>query len=258
MSKKTTSNCDKCGEENGSLPKSNKEECLFEECPICFLRIPYMQTGSKYKTCCGKVICSGCIYAVVEMDDEAKCPFCRTPAPISDEDCNERETKRVEIFKDAEAIYSFGCYYHNGERGFRQDDAKALELWLQAGELGHATSNSEVGDTYYNGRGVERNIKKARYYWDLAAMGGEVNARYNIGCLEGQSGNISRAVEHMLIAVEGGHEKSLKSIQGLFMNGHATKDVYARALRAYQSYLKEVRSDGRDKAARFSDHFKYY
>ena len=76
--------------------------------------------------------------------------------------CNERETKRVEIFKDAEAIYSFGCYYHNGERGFRQDDAKALELWLQAGELGHATSNSEVGDTYYNGRGVGRNIKKAR------------------------------------------------------------------------------------------------
>ena len=62
----------------------------------------------------------------------------------------------------------------------------------------------------------------------------------------------------MLIAVEGGHEKSLKSIQGLFMNGHATKDVYARALRAYQSYLKEVRRDGRDKAARFSDHFKYY
>ena len=41
------------------------------------------------------------------------------------------------------------------------------------------------------------------------------------------------------------------------MNGHVTKDDYANVLRAYQEYLEEVKSEHRDKAAAFSDNFKY-
>jgi len=37
-----------------------------------------------------------------------------------------------------------------------------------------------------------------------------------------------------------------------------TKDDYAKALRAHQSYLDEVRSDQRDEAAAHSDEYKYY
>ena len=45
------------------------DEALFklppqEDCPICFLRMPSLMTGSTYKSCCGKIICSGCIHAV--------------------------------------------------------------------------------------------------------------------------------------------------------------------------------------------------
>ena len=35
-----------------------------EDCPICMLLLPSLHTGSKYKSCCGKIICSGCIHAV--------------------------------------------------------------------------------------------------------------------------------------------------------------------------------------------------
>ena len=57
---------------------------MFGDCPICFERIPTLHTGSKYKTCCGKVICSGCSYAPVYDNEgnivaEKICPFCRTP-----------------------------------------------------------------------------------------------------------------------------------------------------------------------------------
>ena len=54
-----------------------------EDCPICFQRMPLFSTGSKYQTCCGKMICSGCVHAPV-YDHEGNvlaetCPFCRTP-----------------------------------------------------------------------------------------------------------------------------------------------------------------------------------
>ena len=56
---------------------------LEEDCPICFLRMPTLDTGCKYKSCCGKVICGGCIHAVRSRNGGCVglCPFCRTAAP---------------------------------------------------------------------------------------------------------------------------------------------------------------------------------
>ena len=46
-------------------------------------------------------------------------------------------------------------------------------------------------------------------------------------------------------------------IRQLYMNGHATKDDYAKALRAQQAYLDEIKSDQRDKAIASSERYKY-
>ena len=63
----------------------------YEDCPICFQRMPSLPRGSRYKSCCGKIICSGCIHAVRIRDgDVGLCPFCRSPAPTSDEETIER------------------------------------------------------------------------------------------------------------------------------------------------------------------------
>ena len=61
-----------------------------------------------------------------------------------------------------------------------------------------------------------------------------------------------------MISVEFGDNDSLKRIQRMCKDGHATKDDYAKALQAYQAYLKEIKSRDRDKAAAFSDRYKYY
>ena len=79
-------------------------------------------------------------------------------------------------------------------------------------------------------------------------MGDEV-ARYNLGNNEQRDGNMNRALKHHMIAAESGEPDSLKQIQELFTNGHATKDDYAKALRAYQAYLAEIKSTQRDVAA---------
>jgi len=85
-----------------------------EDC-LCFVRRPILDTGTRYMTCCGKVICGGCFYSPVYDNQgneviEKVCPFCRTAAPTSDEEIFKRTIKRMET-GDAEAIHTFGKYY---------------------------------------------------------------------------------------------------------------------------------------------------
>ena len=233
-----------------------------EDCPICLLRLPTLASGSTYYECCGKIICCGCWHSPV-YDNlgneiiEDKCPFCRTPAWRSDEEYNERLQKRVEV-GDAEAIFTLGCYYGNGDNGFPQDYNKAFELFVRAGDLGHAGAYCNVGDAYEFGNGVEIDEKKANHYYKLAAMGGNVYARCYLGVVEEEAGNTNRALKHYMIALEGGDDDSLKKIQKLYTNGHATKDDYAKALRAYQAYLAEIKSTQRDAAAAAHTNYRYY
>ena len=229
-----------------------KQPPLNEDCPICFLPFPLLMKGSKYKACCGKIICGGCIHAVQMMDPDEKCPFCRVPAPKSREEIIEMAKKHVDM-DDAEAIYGLGCCYNNGEMGLRQDRGKALELWNRAGELGSAKSYHNLGNAYYYGEGVERDAKKAKHYWELAAIGGNVSSRYNLGIIEEDAGNMNRALKHHMIAAGCGYDKSLKIIREFYMNGNATNDDYAKALGAHQKYVDSIKSDQRDEAAAFAN-----
>lgn len=206
-----------------------------EDCPICMLPLPELATGWRYKSCCGKMICSGCIHAVRIRDSVGLCPFCRTPTPSTDEMIEQME-KRMEI-DDAEAIYNLGCCYDNGQYGLPQNHAKALELWHRAAELGHAVSRRNLGNAYYQGNVVERDKKKATHYYELAAMGGDVDARHNIGNAEGRKGNMDRALKHFMISVEFGLHESLDTVRQMYKDGQATKEDYTQSLRAYQACL---------------------
>ena len=203
------------------------------------------------------IICSGCIHAVQMMDGDAKCPFCRVPIPESYEEMIEMTKKRMEV-DDAEAIYTLGCCYYNGRRGLPQDLDKALELWHRAGELGSVESYHNIGYAYDHGKGAERDMKKAKHYYELAALGGDVGARYNLGCLEEDKGDMSTALKHHIIAAGCGHDKSLKAIREFYVNGHATKNDYGKALRSYQKYIDGIKSAQRDEAAAFNnDKYRY-
>ena len=239
-----------------------RDEALFkqppqnEDCPICFLRLPTLSSGWRHRTCCGKRICSGCIHAVNKMDAERKCPFCRVPTP-TEQDGIKQITKRAET-GDAEAITGLGYLYWRGSDGLPQDFERALELWHRAAELGHAGAYNNIGYSYWNGRGVERDEKKGKHYCELSAMGGNTDARYHLGIIEENAGNMDKALKHHMIAVGFGDDGSLKQMKQLFMKGHVTKDEYSKALKAYQAYLGEIKSDQRDAAAAYDEGFKYY
>ena len=235
----------------------------FGDCPICFLRLPHLDpTGKKYMTCCGKFICSGCVHAPVYDDQGNKvadktCPFCRTPRATSVEEIIERLKKRVEA-GDAYATYDLGCCYRDGEDGYPQDFTKAFELFHRAAELGQNQAYCNIGHVYDCGRGVEIDKEKANHYYELAAMGGNETARYNLGNDETRAGNMNRAIKHYMIAVGSGHNNSLQTIQRLYSNRYATKEDYTKALQFYQAYLGEIKSEQRDEAAAADDQYRYY
>jgi len=230
----------------------------FEDCPICFLRLPSLRTGYRYMGCCGKQICSGCIHASGLSKFNQKCPFCRAPHPKSNEEIAERDKKRVEA-GDPIAIFNHGNYYSDGRSGHRQDHKKALELYHRAAELSSTEAYCNIGFAYHNGHGVELDKKKARQYYELAAMRGNADARYNLGVEAQNSGNVNRALKHHMIAARDGNNDSLKRIKEMYSNGRATKDDYIKALQLYQTYLGEIKSNQRDKAAAaVRDEFRYY
>ena len=130
-----------------------------EDCPICFLMMPSLETGRKYNVCCGKMICSGCIIANAKIDlDKQLCPFCRIPNSDSDKEMRNSLLNRVKM-NDAKAVYNVGCGYDQGKYGFPQDYEKALKLWHRAGDLIENTTYCNkayfnIAIAYLNGRGV--------------------------------------------------------------------------------------------------------
>jgi len=258
----------KLRDEELKLAAEKHEEDLFkqpppdDDCPICFQRLPTVTSGWRYYACCGKRVCSGCAHAPVydnqgNQVDSYKCPFCRTPWPETDEEIVKRYKRRIEV-NDAQAIYNLGNYYRVGMRGYPCDYTKALEYWHRAGELGYAEAYGNIGNIYHAGKGVKVDKKKARRYYELAAIGGSEVARCNLGGREEDAGNMKRALKHYMIAVRSGYPDSLERIKGLYTNGHATKDNYMTALQSYQEYLSEIKSTQRDNAAAAREDYRYY
>ena len=231
-----------------------KDEALFKqpptrgECDICMLTLPLNASEQRYQACCGKLLCSGCIRAAFTADTRRLCPFCRTPEHTSEGEGIERVMNRVNA-GDANAMRNLGGFYCHGMMGLQQDHNRAMELWLRAGELGCATSYGNIANAYRDGRGVEMDTKKAKYYCELAAMGGDVEARHNLGAFEWNAGNYHRAVKHWMISAGAGDDDSLKNIRQCYMSRLATKDDFEKALRAHKDSKDEMKSDQRDTAA---------
>ena len=169
---------------------------------------------------------------------------CRTPPT-----CSAEEIKLLNKLMErgvGEAFYQLAGLYAMGMYGLPQDHQKANELFLKAGEMGYALAYYNLGNSYYNGDGVEVNRKKAKHYWELAAMDGHVTARHDLGCMEGRSGNHHRAYRHYMIAAKAGYDDSLKKIGDGYKAGLVPKDDYASALRSHQKVQNEMKSVDRE------------
>ena len=61
-----------------------------------------------------------------------------------------------------------------------------------------------------------------------------------------------------MIAIRAGDNDALKQVQQMYSSGHATKEDYTKALHLYRTYLSEIKSPQRDKAAADDEEYRYF
>jgi len=216
------------------------------DCPICFLPISLDNKKSTIKSCCSKTICEGCYHSneerMFEESLEPTCPFCRHPAPESEEEEGKNIMKRVKA-NDPVAMVQIGL--RRNEAGDYDD---AFRYLSKAAELGEVGAHYQLALFYYKGKGVEKDVKKVVYHWEQAAIGGHPKARYNLGCEENSNGRIDRAMKHWIIAATLGCDDTLDALKVCFRGGLVTKEDFAAALRAHQAALEATKSPQREAA----------
>jgi hypothetical protein len=221
------------------------DESYMGECPICFLPLSLDESKSAFMSCCCQTICKGCNIANQKREYEAgleqRCAFCREPLPETKEEHHRRVMKRVKKNCPVALRYMGNKRYQEG------DYKSAFEYWTKAGELGDASAHHNLSITYRKGQFVEKDAEKEIYHLEEAAIGGHPAARYNLGCIEWNNGRHERAKKHLIIAANLGYHDSLELIKKLYIQGHATKEDYADALRAYQVAVDATKSAEREK-----------
>ena len=137
-----------------------------------------------------------------------------------------------------------------GRKLCNQGDYKtALEYLTKAAKLGDADAHFGLSIMYDMGQGVKKDMKKQVHHLEEAAIGGHPSARHNLGCIEsGINRRFERARKHFIIAANLGNEDSLKMVKHLHTMGHASKEDYADALRAYQTAVEATKSQQREEA----------
>jgi tetratricopeptide (TPR) repeat protein len=215
------------------------------ECPICCLPLSIDERKSTMMSCCTKIICDGCDYAnkkrEIEQRLEPRCAFCRNPAPKSEEEYDKNVMERIKE-NDPVAMVQMGKKIKN------EDFGKAVEYWTKAAELGDVDACCGVGILYYNGKGVEKDAKKAINHWEQAAIGGHPNARVLLANYEMDNGRFDRAAQHFIIAANLGDNFSLKCVKQAFIEGIVSKEEYTAARRGYQAAVDATKSAEREEA----------
>ena len=224
------------------------ESSCFGDCPICCLPLPIDQLKTTMYVCCSKYICQGCDYANLIREREGrlqqKCPFCRKIVPDTDEEINERCLKRIEA-NDPVAMCQMG-----GQTHLEGDYKSAFDYWTRAAALGDAMAHFELSCLFREGKGIEKDEKKARHHAEQAAIAGHPIARYNLACFEGPF-RTDRAVKHFTIAAKLGYDKSLESLKDLYEVGIVSEEDFAAALRGHKAAIDATKSPQREEAVEF-------
>jgi TPR repeat protein len=182
------------------------------------------------------------VHSFIISGNGGKCPFCKAEVlNKTEEEANQELMQRVEA-NDANAMFVLANRYYDGLGGLQQNQAKAIELWKRASELGSSLAHFQLAVHYSEGG----DLKKEKLHYEAAAMAGNEVARYNLGCKEEESGDRGRAVRHWTIAASAGNHNALYNLLVAFNQGSVSRNEINSTLTAYNNSCAEMRSEARD------------
>jgi hypothetical protein len=224
-----------------------KEPPKRPDCEICFLPLPLNRCRVMYQPCCGKTLCYGCLhYSNINAKNAYQpCPFCREEGTTNYPDAIRLMEDRMKL-NDAGAFYTLGSKCKDGMHGIKTDYKKAFELMSRAAELGSTDALYHVGFMLYMGQGVKKNVKKAIETFEIGAMRGCENARFN---LAGFEPNKQKANKHLMIAARQGVDDAMKLVKDEFKAKRISKDEFEYTKSKYEEMVESLKSEQRDNAA---------
>ena len=187
-----------------------------EECPICMMPLPLLGNEVLFMSCCGKSICNGCAYKHIEVDvkkgtpgDEAKCVFCQQPmASIGNYN---KQLKKLMKKKNPKAFFQMACMYKDGD-GIIQSDTRALQMSIEAAELGYAAAFGMIGKYYMRGFAATRDVAKGLKYYEIASKKGDIETHKLLAWFHGENGNHQKCIDHLKVVASAGYQESMNTL----------------------------------------------
>lgn len=223
-----------------------KEPPKRPDCEICFLPLPLNRCRVMYQPCCGKTLCYGCLhYSNIHAKNAYQpCPFCREESTTNYPDAIKLMEGRMKL-NDAGAFYTLGSKYKDGVHGIQRDYKKAFQLMSRAAELGSTDALYHVGFMLFMGQGVKKNERKAIQTFEIGAMRGCENARFN---LAGFEPNKQKANKHLMIAARQGVDDAMNLVKQEYNAKRISKDDFEYTKSKYEEMVESLKSEQRDNA----------
>ncbi len=122
--------------------------------------------------------------------------------------------------------------YNNGD--FRT----SAKLILPLAKKGFAKAQYNLGVMYEKGNGVEKNLKKAKKWFQFAAEQGLSRAQYNLGLMYGKGNGVakdySKAIKWLSLAADQGNGKAQTNLGWMYETGKGAPKDTQKALYWYR------------------------
>ncbi|ECR5017668.1 sel1 repeat family protein [Salmonella enterica] len=126
--------------------------------------------------------------------------------------------------RDPELNFIVGSLYDSGFVEVDDKEARSLQWFRKAAELGQADAQNILGYFYLNGkRGIKRDLQKGGQWYELAAAQGNVDALINLGEIYYSGTQVpldyARAFEFFERAAKMGKSRALNYLAWMYSNG---------------------------------------
>lgn len=141
------------------------------------------------------------------------------------------------IQRDLESTGLFPEMFQAGLQAYQEKDYKeALRLWLPMAQGGHALAQYNVGISFAQGLGVEKNLAAASKWWSRSALQDNMDAQYNLGLvhargLDGIEQNLSLAAHWWRQAALNGDAMSQFNLGMLYAQGKGVPQSLETAIK---------------------------
>ena len=118
------------------------------------------------------------------------------------------------------------------------DYRTSAKLILPLAKKGFANAQYNMGVMYEKGKGVEKNLNKAKKWFQFAADQGLPKAQYNLGLMYGKGKGVekdyNKAIKWMTLAADQGNGKAQTNLGWMYETGKGVPRDTQKALSLYQ------------------------